>query len=115
MDISEVYKNNKNTLTGADLKKIGDTEVEIEKIETVTYDGVDKLKIYFRDRERTLVSNKVNAETIADKYGPDTDNWIGKRIILFPAKASFDGRTVDAIRVRHIQEQKKLEDDDLPF
>jgi hypothetical protein len=50
--------------------------------------------------EKRVVLNKTNARTIADLYGNETDQWIGKRITLYAAKATFGRQTVDAIRVR---------------
>jgi hypothetical protein len=48
-----------------------------------------------------LVLNKTNTRAIAASLGPETDDWIGQRIVLFVAQVPMEGRgIVDAIRVR---------------
>jgi hypothetical protein len=59
-----------------------------------------KLILYFKGQEKGLVLNKTNANTIAKLYGADTDDWIGKEIVLFDVPVDFRGETVQAIRVR---------------
>lgn len=59
--------------------------------------------VYFRGRNGDsppLPLNKTNKAAIVGMYGNETDNWIGKKITLYPSKASVNGREVDAIRVR---------------
>jgi hypothetical protein len=60
----------------------------------------DKLVIHFRGKEKGMVCNKTNANRIAHYFGDDTDNWIGKQIILGTELVDFQGRTTEAIRVR---------------
>lgn len=59
-----------------------------------------KLILYFKGKDKGLVTNKTNANTIAAIYGDDTDDWLGKEIVLFEAYVDFQGKTVPAIRVR---------------
>ena len=56
--------------------------------------------LYFQGKEKGLVLNKTNANTIAAVYGDDTDNWEGAEIDLFPAMVDFQGKSVAAIRVK---------------
>ena len=56
--------------------------------------------IRFSDAEKKLVLNKTNAVTIAGMYGKETDNWIGKKITMFPTETTFGSDTVDCIRIR---------------
>lgn len=56
--------------------------------------------LYFRETEKGLVLNKTNASTISGLYGPETDEWGGKKIALFGQEVDFQGRQVLAIRVR---------------
>jgi hypothetical protein len=56
--------------------------------------------LYFRDSDKGLVLNKTNASTISGLYGPETDEWSGKKIALFSQEVDFQGRQVLAIRVR---------------
>lgn len=63
--------------------------------------GQDRKPIlYFEGHEKGLVLNRTNSNTISDAYGPETDDWRGATIELFPAMVDFQGRSVEAIRVR---------------
>jgi len=63
--------------------------------------GTDlKLVLYFKGKEKGLVLNKTNANTIGDGYGDDTDEWFDQPIILFSVKTDYQGKVVDAIRCR---------------
>ena len=56
--------------------------------------------VYFEKAARGFALNKTNMKIIMGMYGPNTDDWIGKLITMFPTKAQFGSETVDAIRVR---------------
>lgn len=60
----------------------------------------NKLVITFKGKEKGLVCNKTNAGRIAYLYGDDTDEWIGNPIVLAAELVDFQGKTVEAIRVR---------------
>lgn len=69
--------------------------VEIEKIGDDT-----KPVLYFKGKQKGLALNKTNSKTIADVYGDEMDDWAGQEIILFPVMTDFQGKQVEAIRVR---------------
>ncbi len=74
--------------------------VKIEKI------GDDeKPVLYFIGKEKALALNKTNANVIALMYGDDTDNWAGGEIEIYPTETDFQGKRVDAIRVRMASRQ----------
>ena len=56
--------------------------------------------IRFSDAEKKLVINKTNAKIIAGMYGNETDNWVGKKITMFPTETTFGAETVPCIRIR---------------
>lgn len=60
----------------------------------------DKPVVYFEGKEKGVVLNKTNAMNIATMHGPETDNWPGKHVILYPAWVDFQGRSVEAVRIR---------------
>lgn len=73
------------------------------KISKVLYEEIGhdrKVAMYFQGKERGIILNKTNANTIAAIYGPDTDNWVGGELELFPTMTDFQGKSVPAIRVR---------------
>lgn len=58
--------------------------------------------VYFKEPKsgKPLAFNKTNCKTVASLYGNDTDEWIGKRITIFPTKTQFGNEEHDCIRVR---------------
>jgi len=57
--------------------------------------------VYFKGKEKGLVLNKTNANTIIGIMGgANTDAWTGKPITLFPTQTDFQGKIVDCIRIR---------------
>lgn len=56
--------------------------------------------LYFSGKEKGIVLNKTNATNIREAYGPDTEEWTGKKVVLFTAWVDFQGRSVEAIRIR---------------
>jgi hypothetical protein len=63
--------------------------------------GEDKRPVlYFQGKEKGIVLNKTNANSIASAYGFDTEDWTGQRIEIFPMDVEFQGKMVEAIRVK---------------
>ena len=74
--------------------------VTIERVALELVGDTDQKPIvYFAGIPKALVLNRTNGAAIANAYGTETDHWIGKKITLFSAPVSFQGRVVDAIRV----------------
>lgn len=74
--------------------------VTIESIETKTFDDGTKPIIHFVGKEKALVCNRTNWNSIVDITGEDdSDRWPGKKIKLVVARVDFQGKRVDAIRV----------------
>lgn len=88
-----------NYLKAADLNgataRVTIRNVVVEKIGTDT-----KPVLYFQGKEKGMVLNKTNANTIAMLFGPETDGWSGGQIEIFSAYVDFQGRQVEALRVR---------------
>ena len=93
-------------------------------------DDAAKPVLYFQNKQKGLVLNRTNAQTITDAYGDDTDHWTGCEVELFSTKVLFQSRMVDAIRLNIPPQQRapaptpptqapagggKDFDDDIPF
>ena len=91
-----------NFISAGDLEG-RDVQVKIGRIEVEEVGGDHKHVVYFQGAKKGMVLNKTNAMNIATMYGPETDSWIGKAITLYPAWVDFQGRSVEAIRVRPVQ------------
>jgi len=111
-------------LSAADLKErdvdltIADLQVEEMKVK----DGDDERKpiLYFVEtrakgkgkKEKRLVLNKTNAMIIAKIHGFETNEWIGKRITLYPTEVFAFGETKTCIRIRpKAPKEKEVEAD----
>lgn len=101
MKISQAFPS--TYLKAADLQG-HDVRVAIRDIKFETLgsgqDAEQKAILYFQGKDRGLVLNKTNAQTIAHAYGDETDDWIGQEIELYTAMVQFQSQMVEAIRVR---------------
>ena len=59
-----------------------------------------KLILTFKEAKKKLVCNVTNANTLVELFGAKAEGFIGKRIIVYPTKAPFQGKMVDAVRIR---------------
>ncbi len=69
--------------------------VEIRKVGDDT-----KPVLFFANRNKGLVLNKVNSNNIALVYGDETDDWTGQELVIYPTMVDYQGRSVPAIRVK---------------
>lgn len=70
---------------------------------TITGNGGKKNKkpvLYFAGKDKPLAINATIGKTIEAMYGPNTEEWIGKRITLYTSTTEMGGETVSCIRVR---------------
>lgn len=97
-NIDEVFGG--SSLKAADLRG-REVAVTIKSAKVREFDDGKKIVLTFHGKEKCLVTNKTNAARIAENTGEhDTDNWAGQTIRLYPDRVDFQGRIVDAIRVR---------------
>ena len=74
--------------------------VTIDKVEMEDIGGETKPVLHFRGKNRGVVLNKTNAQSIwAINGSDDTDDWPGTEIVLYPSKTDFQGKRVDCIRI----------------
>jgi len=75
-------------------------------IDRVTFEPVGRQRemkavLYFAGKDKGLVLNKTNATKISQLTGsPETDDWAGMRIKLFPTETEFGGESVECIRIK---------------
>lgn len=97
MKISEEFPS--KYLKASDLQG-RDAKVTMAQVEKEKMGDDMKLVLYFKGKEKGLVLNKTNSNTIVDGYGDDTDDWFGNDIILFSVMTDFQGKVGPAIRCR---------------
>ena len=60
-----------------------------------------KWALHFEEMEKPLILNTTNSQRIAKFLGEETDDWTGKKIVLFDdPTVSFGGEEVGGVRVR---------------
>lgn len=106
MNINEAFPS--NYLKASDLKG-QDVRVTIDRITMEDIGGDHKPIVYFQGKEKGLVLNKTNGMNIAAMYGPETDGWAGNPVILYSTWVDFQGRSVEAIRVRPTPPQQSVQ------
>lgn len=86
-------------LSSADLEDATPV-VTISKIVTETVGDDSKLVAYFVGKDKGVVLNKTNANSLAElAKSDDTDDWPGTRVMLVVVKVEFQGKRVPAIRM----------------
>jgi len=85
------------------------------KLEDVGGDGERKPVLYFEGREKGLVLNKTNANSITEITGTDDySKWHGSEITLFATTTDYKGKTTPCIRV-DAPKDTDAKDSDIPF
>ena len=97
MNINEAFPS--TYLKAADLQG-REATVSIDRLEFEKIGDDTKPVLYFQGKDRGIVLNKTNATNISAAYTQETNNWIGKSVTLFTAWVDFQGKSVEAIRVR---------------
>jgi len=79
--------------------------LHVERVELETIKGNDgeqqrKLVVHFAGKDKALVLNRVNADSMAAIFGSDDfDEWVGP-VVLYPTTTQFGGKTVPCIRLK---------------
>lgn len=97
MKISEEFPS--KYLKSSDLKG-QEVRVIMGRVEREEIGQDKKLVLYFKGKEKGMVLNKTNANTIGDFYGDDSDDWYDQPLILFAIRTEYQGKPVDGLRCR---------------
>jgi hypothetical protein len=108
MKVSQVFSG--EYLTAADLQG-AEPSVVIASVELKEFDDGDKFLLTFQGKKKGLVANKTNSKRIAALYGDETDDWVGREIVLYSDMVDFQGKSVEAIRVRGPKKPAALNDE----
>lgn len=115
MDVSKFAEGNSAWLKASDLKG-HEPKVVISEVTTEAFDNGTKLALKFSGKERGMVLNVTNTRKLVKAFGPDSDSWIGKEVILYAEDVEFQGRIVEGLRVRVPTPPPPAEfDDEIPF
>ncbi len=95
--VTEVYTA-ANYLNANDIAKPINTTIAGVTVESMK-DGKKKIVVVLAGLEKSLVLNKTNAKTLAQKFGEDTNDWAGKEISLAAVPVEFQGAMTKGLRI----------------
>jgi hypothetical protein len=114
MRSSEAYPS--QYLKSADVKaKQMIATISYVAMETIGQDKKEKPVIYL-ETGKPIVCNRTNFEAIEEAFG-DSEEWPGKKIKVYCAPTSYQGKRVDGIRIEPIVVKPALKDalnDEIP-
>lgn len=100
VDINEIYKSNSDYIKAEDIGNnmwtLTIKTADVKKFD----DGTSKIILSFHEWEKGLPLNVTNARAIAELYGQNSNAWVGRQIMLFSMPVDFQGKMVNAVRVR---------------
>lgn len=56
--------------------------------------------VHFQGADKGMVLNKTNALAMEMAFGPETDRWIGQKVVVFTQPVMFQGKQVQGLRLR---------------
>jgi hypothetical protein len=56
--------------------------------------------MYFKNGSKGLPLNSTNWDTLAGAYGEESDDWIGKPVILHVERVLYKGKATQGIRMK---------------
>lgn len=59
----------------------------------------NRLIFSFVGKSMQMVCNKTNALCMKEMFSNKISNWVGKRVVFYPAKVNFGSKMVDSIRI----------------
>lgn len=62
-------------------------------------DAKEKLILYFQGKTKGMVCNVTNGGKLADMFGDEMDDWIGREIVLGVERVPFQGKMVPGLRI----------------
>jgi hypothetical protein len=111
MKLTEMFPS--NLLKAQDVTDAGgEMPLTIAKVEMKEFDGDNGTKerkpiIYFTN-DKQMVCNKTNGKSLGQMLGDDTDNWLGKEIILIVQDVDFAGKSTPAIRIKNLNSKEAM-------
>lgn len=77
-----------------------EVSVVISQVKFEKMDGKDRAVLFFIGKSKGLMLNKTNINNIVHLYGEETNDWNGKEITLYPSMVDYQGKSVEAVRVK---------------
>lgn len=92
-------------LKASDVPEGTQKRVTISKVSVENVSGNDdpdgvKPVIHFDEFDKSMVLNKTNSCVISDRYGDETDEWLGKSLLLYASETTYNAKIVPCLRVK---------------
>ena len=87
-------------LEAADLD--GETEVTMADL-TEGEVGEEKevrWRLHFKEFSRPMVINRTNLKRLIKMFGGETNDWMGKKVTIYPTTCEFKGKETPCLRVK---------------
>ena len=101
--VSQIYPRKEGaelpTLLNAANLKTGPTSLTVASAAEKTIKGQKKLVLGFKERNEQLICNATNSRTLEERFGDDTDAWIGQGLQLVVVPVSYQGKSMPGIRI----------------
>ena len=97
--VKATYSGSNAYLKADDLAANGPVTLTIKDVRTTNLKGKTHLELGFRETNKKLTLNKVNASSIAKLFGDNTDQWAGQVVTFAARQVEFQGEMVNGIRV----------------
>jgi hypothetical protein len=104
-------------LSADDVKK--PTRTTIAAVDREIFDRPDgrsdaKATLTFKDFAKPVVCNKTNAANLANSFGKNFADWVGKPVLVRPEMTSFGGKPVRGLRLYPI-DKNDMQGDGVPY
>ena len=87
-------------IKGEDLEEGERTIVTIKTAEEVAFPSGDTVPVLaFLELDQKLTLNKTRVKKCVELLGEDTDDWVGKKIALYPVDVQFNGKTMPGVAI----------------
>jgi hypothetical protein len=87
-------------IKGDDLEEGERTIVTIKTAEEVAFPSGDTVPVLaFLELDQKLTLNKTRVKKCVELLGEDTDDWVGKKIALYPVDVQFNGKTMPGVAI----------------
>lgn len=87
-------------IKGDDLEEGERTIVTIKTAEEVSFPSGDTVPVLsFLELQQKLTLNKTRIKKLVEILGEDTDEWVGKRIALYPVDVQYNGKTMPGVAI----------------
>lgn len=87
-------------IKGDDLEEGERTIVTIKTAEEVSFPSGDTVPVLsFMESEQKLTLNKTRIKKCVELLGDDPDEWVGKKIALYPVDVQYNGKTMSGVAV----------------